>query len=53
MQGNCQAEMAPGMDRLYIGSISGFNNKIEVTGSCFLRGVADNVFCNWEYMGRQ
>ena len=49
MQGDGQAEGAPGMDQLYIGSNSGYYNKIGVTGSCFLRGVAVNVICNEEY----
>ena len=49
MPGDGQAEGASGMDLLYIGSNSGRNNKIGVTGSRFLRGVADNVKCDLEY----
>ena len=49
MQGDGQAEGALGTDQLYIGSNSGFDNKIGVTGSRFLRGVADEVSCDWEY----
>ena len=49
MQGDDQAEGAPGIDQLYIGSNSGKSNYIRVTGSRFLRGVADEVSCDWEY----
>ena len=49
MQGDGQAEGAPGKDQLYIGSNSGLSNKIGVTGSRFLRGVADDVYCEGEY----
>ena len=47
MQG--QAEGAPGVDRLYIGSNSGGDNKIGVAGSRFLRGVAGKVYYDEEY----
>ena len=53
MQGNDQAEGAPEVDLLYIGSKSGLSNKIGVAGSRFLKGVADNVFCNVEYKKSQ
>ena len=49
MQGDGQAAGAPGVDQLYIGSKSGFKNKIGVAGSRFLRGVADEVTCDGEY----
>ena len=49
VQGDGQAEGAPGVDHLYIGSNSGFDNKIEVAGSRFLRGVAGKVNCDEEY----
>ena len=49
MQGDGQAEGAPGMDRLYIVSNSGRNNKIGVAGSRFLRGVAGFVNCDEDY----
>ena len=49
MQGDAQAAGAPGVDRLYIGSNSGYNNEIGVAGSRFLRGVAGTVYCNEEY----
>ena len=48
-QGDGQAEGAPGVDLLYFGSNSGWSNKIGMAGSRFLRGVADNVYCNGEY----
>ena len=49
MQGDGQAEGAPGIDLLYIGSNSGRDNKIGVAGSRFLRGVAGTVYCDEEY----
>ena len=49
MQGDGQAEGAPGMDQLYIGSNSGWDNKIGLVGSRFLRGVTDNINCDLEY----
>ena len=49
MQGDGQAEGAPGTDQLFIGINSGRYNKIGVTGSRFLRGVAGKVYCDWEY----
>ena len=49
MQGDGQAEGAPGEDLVYIGSNSGRYNKIGVAGSRFLRGVAGKVYCDWEY----
>ena len=49
MQGDGQAEGAPGIDQLYTGSNSGLNNKIGVAGSRFLRRVAGKVICNGEY----
>ena len=49
MQGDGQAEGAPRMDLLYIGSNSGYDNKIGVAGSRFLRGVAGKVTCDGEY----
>ena len=49
MQGDGQAAEAPGMDHLYNGSNSGWDNYIRVTGFRFLRGVADEVSCDGEY----
>ena len=49
MQGDGQAEGAPGKDQLYIGSNSGYDNKIGVAGSRFLRGVANDVYCDEKY----
>ena len=49
MQGDDQAEGALGTDLVYIGSNSGYDNKIGVTGSRFLRGVAGKVYCDKEY----
>ena len=49
MQGDGQMAGAPAMDQLYFGSNSGWNNKIGVAGSRFLRGVAENVNCDEEY----
>ena len=49
MQGDGQAEGAPGTDLLYIVSNSGFDNKIGVAGSRFLKGVAGKVNCDWEF----
>ena len=49
MQGDGQAEVAPGMDHLYIGCNSGYGNKIGVAGSRFLRGVAGTVYCDEKY----
>ena len=46
VQGDGQAEGVPEVDRLYIGSNSGWDNKIGVAGSRFLRGVAVNVICD-------
>ena len=46
MQGDGQAEGAPGMDLLYIGSNSGRDDKIGVAGSRFLREVAGTVDCD-------
>ena len=43
VQGDGQAEGAPGIDLLYIGRNSGWDNKIGVAGSRFLRGVAGKV----------
>ena len=48
MQSDDQAGGAP-EDKLYIGSNSGWDNKIGVAGSRFLRGVADNIYCDEEY----
>ena len=48
VQGDSQAEGAPEVDKLYIGSNSGQNNKIGVAGSRFLRGVASEVYCDEE-----
>ena len=48
VQGDGQAPWTHGMDRLYIGSNSGYRNKIGVAGSRVLRGVADNVNCDGE-----
>ena len=49
MQGDGQAEGAPGADLVYIVSNSGRNNKIGVAGSRFLRGVAGKVYRDGEY----
>ena len=49
LQGDDQAEGAPGADLVYIGSNSGLYNKIEVAGSRFLSGVAGTVGCDKEY----
>ena len=49
MQGDGQAEGAPRVDQLYIGSKSGRFNTIGVAGSRFLRGVAGKVYCDREY----
>ena len=49
MQGDGKVVGAPGVDQLYIGSNSGFDNKIGVTGSRFLRGVAETVNCDGKY----
>ena len=49
MQGDGQTVEAPEMDQLYIGSNSGYDNKIGVPASCFLRGIADKVYCKEEY----
>ena len=49
MQGDGQAAGAHEMDQLYIDSNSGRDNKIGVSGSRFLRGVADEVNCEGEY----
>ena len=49
MQGDGQVEGAPTIDRLYIGSNSGRDNKIGVAGSRFLRGVTGTVDCDGEY----
>ena len=48
MQGDGQAEGAPGVDQLYIGSNPGYGNKIGVAGSRFLRGVADIIYYDSE-----
>ena len=49
VQGDGQAEGAPGIYQLYIGSNSGLDNKIGVAGFRFLRGVAGNVYCDEEH----
>ena len=49
MQGDGQAEGAPGTDQLYIGSNSGRYNKIGVIGSRFQRGVAGTIYCDEKY----
>ena len=49
MQSDGQVEGASGIDILYIGCNSGWNNKIGMAGSRFLRGVADNVYCDGKY----
>ena len=49
VQGDGQAAGAPGRDQLYICGNSGRFNKIGLTGSRFLRGVAGKVICDWEY----
>ena len=49
MQGDGQAVGVPGVDQLYIVSNLGWDNKIGVAGSRFLRGVADEVKCDWQY----
>ena len=46
MQGDVQVERAPGIDQMYIGSNSGYDNKIGVAGSRFLRGVVGVVNCD-------
>ena len=49
MQGDNQAEGAPRVDQLYIGSKSGRFNTIGVAGSRFLRGVTGYVDCEGQY----
>ena len=53
MQVDDQTEGAPAVDQLYIGSNSGWDNKIGVAGSRFLRGVASKVYCYKEYQESQ
>ena len=49
MQGDGKVERALGRDQLYIVINSGWDNKIGVAGSRFLRGVAGEVDCDREY----